>query len=58
MDEYDRLPAGKDQIGPSGKPFAMQAIAKAACMQAAPDEKFRPGIDRPDPRHHPAADLL
>jgi hypothetical protein len=44
VNEYDLLPAGKDDIGTPRQIAPMKSVAKTTRMEHAPDEHFRAGV--------------
>src|SRR5579862_7830048 len=55
VDEDSRAPRTKNHVRLTWNISTVQAIAKAASMQAFPQNDFGLCVLPPDPRHHPAA---
>ena len=58
VNEDNRTPAGKYEVGLTSETFAMQAVAKPTSVQSPAYLKFRFGVLSTDSRHVPAARLL
>ena len=57
MDEDHSTILGEDKVGFAGQALVMKDIAKALCVQSAPDHHLGLCVLPPDAGHHPASDF-